>query len=303
MKVLVTGGAGFIGSHLVDTLIQDEHEVLVIDDLSTGHKEYVNKQAKLEVLDINDEKLAEIVADFLPDVIYHLAAQKNVRVSLENPVLDAKINILGGLNILNQAIKNKVKKFIFASTGGIYGDTDNLPTDESGAEQPMSPYILNKLTFEKYLAILGQDKIKWSVLRPANVYGPRQDPQGEAGVVAILLDDAIKNKTFYAYGDGHNTRDYVYVADLVHAFIKFLDKAEGVYNISTGQENSLLDLIESVKEISGNNINVEHREAIVGEVKRSCLNSAKVGTDLDWKSTYDLKQGLELTYRWFKEDK
>ncbi len=303
MKILVTGGAGFIGSHLVDTLIQDEHEVLVIDDLSTGRKEYVNKQAKLEVLDINDEKLAEIVADFLPDVIYHLAAQKNVRVSLENPVLDAKINILGGLNILNQAIKNKVKKFIFVSTGGIYGDTDNLPTDESGAEQPMSPYILNKLTFEKYLAILGQDKIKWSVLRPANVYGPRQDPQGEAGVVAILLDDAIKNKTFYAYGDGHNTRDYVYVADLVHAFIKFLDKAEGVYNISTGQENSLLDLIEVVKEVSGNNINIEHREAIVGEVKRSCLNSAKVGTDLDWKSTYDLKQGLELTYRWFKEDK
>jgi len=303
MKILVTGGAGFIGSHLVDTLIQDEHEVLVIDDLSTGRKEYVNKQAKLEVLDINDEKLAEIVADFLPDVIYHLAAQKNVRVSLENPVLDAKINILGGLNILNQAIKNKVKKFIFVSTGGIYGDTDNLPTDESGAEQPMSPYILNKLTFEKYLAILGQDKIKWSVLRPANVYGPRQDPQGEAGVVAILLDDAIKNKTFYVNGDGQQTRDYIYVADLVHAFIKFLDKAEGVYNISTGQENSLLDLIEVVKEVSGNNINIEHREAIVGEVKRSCLNSAKVGTDLDWKSTYDLKQGLELTYRWFKEDK
>lgn len=303
MKILVTGGAGFIGSHLVDTLIQDEHEVLVIDDLSTGRKEYVNKQAKLEVLDINDEKLAEIVADFLPDVIYHLAAQKNVRVSLENPVLDAKINILGSLNILDQAIKNKVKKFIFASTGGIYGDTDNLPTDESGAEQPMSPYILNKLTFEKYLAILGQDKIKWSVLRPANVYGPRQDPQGEAGVVAILLDDAIKNKTFYVNGDGQQTRDYIYVADLVHAFIKFLDKAEGVYNISTGQENSLLDLIEVVKEVSGNNINIEHREAIVGEVKRSCLNSAKVGTDLDWKSTYDLKQGLELTYRWFKEDK
>ena len=169
MKILVTGGAGFIGSHLVDTLVQDEHEVLVIDDLSTGRKDYVNKQARLEILDINDESLADVVANFSPDVVYHLAAQKNVRVSLEDPVLDAKTNILGGLNILDQAIKNKVKKFIFVSTCGIYGDTDNLPTDETGPEQPMSPYILNKLTFEKYLSILGQDKIKWAALRLSNV--------------------------------------------------------------------------------------------------------------------------------------
>jgi UDP-glucose 4-epimerase len=303
MKILVTGGAGFIGSHLVDTLVQDGHEVLIVDDLSTGKKEYVNKQAKLEVLDISDEKLLKIIDEFSPEVVYHLAAQKNVRVSIEDPVLDAKTNILGALNLLNSAIKNKVKKFIFVSTGGIYGNTNILPTDESGPEQAMSPYILNKLTFEKYLAILGQDKLKWAVTRLANVYGPRQDPKGEAGVVAILLDDAIRNKTFYVNGDGEQTRDYVYVADIVHALNQFLDEGEGVYNIGTGQEKSLLDLIKIVKEVSDSDFNIEHKKAIVGEVNRSCLESSKVSSDLNWKYSYDLEQGLELTYRWFKENK
>ena len=303
MKILVTGGAGFIGSHLVDTLIQEGHEVLIIDDLSTGKKDYANKKAKLEILDISDEKLFNIMADFKPDVVYHLAAQKNVRVSIEDPALDAKTNILGALNLLNSAIKNKVNKFIFVSTGGIYGDTDILPTDESGPEQAMSPYILNKLTFEKYLAILGKDKLKWTAARLANVYGPRQDPKGEAGVIAILLDDAIRNKTFYVNGNGEQTRDYVYVADIVHALTKFLSKGEGVYNIGTGQEKSLLDLIKKVKEVSGSDFNVEHKKAIVGEVNRSCLESSKIFNDLNWKFSYDLWQGLELTHRWFKENK
>jgi len=167
----------------------------------------------------------------------------------------------------------------------------------------MSPYILNKLTFEKYLSILGQDKIKWAALRLSNVYGPRQDPYGEAGVIAILLDNIIKNKTFYINGDGEQTRDYIYVADIVHALSSFLDKAEGIYNIGTGEEKSLLDLINNIKEISKTNLKTAHRDAIVGEVKRSCLNSGKVGIDVDWKSKYDLKQGLELTYRWFKEER
>ncbi|MFA6307573.1 MAG: NAD-dependent epimerase/dehydratase family protein [Patescibacteria group bacterium] len=303
MKILVTGGAGFIGSHLVDTLVQDGHQILVVDDLSTGSKAHVNKQAKLAILDINNQKLASLMSDFAPEVIYHLAAQKNVRVSLENPVLDAKINILGSLNILEQAIKNKVKKFIFVSTAGIYGDTEILPTDEAGPEQAMSPYILNKLTFEKYLAILAQDKIKWVSARLANVYGPRQDPKGEAGVIAILLNDAIKNNIFYAYGDGHNTRDYIYVADIVHALRDFLEQAEGIYNVGTSLETSLLDLIAIIREISGSDFPVEHSEAIAGEVKRSSLDSHKIKRDLNWQSEYDLKQGLKLTYRWFKDNK
>jgi len=303
MKILVTGGAGFIGSHLVDSLVKDGHQILVIDDLSTGSREYVNKQAKLAVLDIVDAKVANVVADFSPDVIYHLAAQKNVRVSIDNPMLDAKINILGALNILNAAIKNKVNKFIFVSTGGIYGDANNLPTDESSLEQPLSPYILNKLTFEKYLTMFGRSKIKTVSARLANVYGPRQDPKGEAGVIAILMDDVIKNKTFYINGDGQQTRDYIYVADVVHALVKFLDQAEGVYNIGTGQEESLLDLIKDISDISGTAIVAEHSEEIVGEIKRSSLDSSKIKQDLDWQSEYSLKQGLVLTYNWFKDNK
>lgn len=301
MKILVTGGAGFIGSHLVDSLIRDGHDVLVVDNLSTGKKEYVNKQAKLEVLDVVDKKLADIVASFSPQIIYHLAAQKNVRVSLENPVLDARVNILGSLNLLNQAIKNKVEKFIFVSTCGIYGDTDNLPTDELSDEKPLSPYILNKLTFEKYLYILGQNKIKWAAPRLANVYGPRQDPHGEAGVIAILLDDVVNKKTFYINGDGQQTRDYIYVADVVGALLKFIGNSEGIYNIGTGKEKSLLDLIDIISQISDGKLDFQHRQAIGGEVKRSFLNNQKAKKDLDWQAEYDLKQGLDLTYRWFKE--
>lgn len=303
MKILVTGGAGFIGSHLVDALIKDGHQVLIVDDLSTGKEEYVNQQAKLEVLDINDEKLAEVMSSFSPEVVYHLAAQKNVRISLDNPVLDARINILGALNVLQEAIKNKVKKFIFVSTCGIYGDTDILPTSETGLEQAMSPYILNKLTFEKYLSILGQDKIKWIALRLANVYGPRQDPYGEAGVVAIFLDNALRGKILYINGDGEQTRDFIYVADVVKALVKSLTPAEGIYNIGTAQEQSLLDLIALVKEISQADIKIEHRDKIIGEVKRSCLDSSKAASALNWQAEYSLGQGLELTYNWFKEKK
>lgn len=301
MKVLVTGGAGFIGSHLVDSLVKEQHQVLVVDDLSTGKKDYVNKQAKLVVLDIGDEKLKNTISNFSPDVIYHLAAQKNVRVSLENPALDAKTNILGSLKLLKLAIDNNVKKFIFVSTGGIYGDTDVLPTDEKVPAQPLSPYILNKLTFEKYLDILGKDKIKWAAPRLANVYGQRQDPYGEAGVIAVFLDNAIKNKKIYVNGDGLQTRDFIHVSDVVGALLKFLDQGEGVYNVGTGQEKSLLDLIKAISEISGQDLDVEHRNAIVGEVIRSCLNSEKLKSDLGWQAEYDLKQGLDLTYRWFKE--
>ncbi|OGY94692.1 MAG: hypothetical protein A2406_02615 [Candidatus Komeilibacteria bacterium RIFOXYC1_FULL_37_11] len=301
MKILVTGGAGFIGSHLVDTLVKDGHDVLVIDDLSTGKKEYVNKKAKLEVLDISSPSLSKVVADFSPVVVYHLAAQKNVRTSLENPMLDAKINILGSLNLLTQAIKNKVDKFIFVSTGGIYGDTDILPTTEVGEEKPMSPYILNKLTFEKYLAILSQGKMKWAVLRLANVYGQRQDPYGEAGVISIFLDNVIKNKKLYINGDGQQTRDYVYIADVISALTKFLSSAEGLYNVGTGREISLLDLLAAIKKISGREPEIQYRPAILGEVIRSCLDFSKVKHDLSWQPQYDLKQGLELTYRWFKE--
>ncbi|MCD4760358.1 NAD-dependent epimerase/dehydratase family protein [bacterium] len=303
VKILVTGGAGFIGSHLVDSLVKEGHQVLVVDDLSTGREEYINRQARFVQFDIRDQKLGNVLADFMPDIVYHLAAQKNVRISLENPILDAEINILGALNVLNQSIENKVKKFIFVSTCGIYGDTDQLPTTEEGPEQALSPYILNKLTFEKYLSILGQDKIKWTAIRLSNVYGPRQDPYGEAGVVAIFLDNAIKDKILYINGDGQQTRDFIYVADAVNALVGSMEKLEGIYNVGTGTETSILDLIETIKVVSAKKLKVENKPAIVGEVQRSCLNAGKAVSALQWQTQYDLKQGIELTYRWFKENK
>lgn len=303
MKVLVTGGAGFIGSHLVDSLLLAGHEVLVVDDFSTGKREYINKQASFLDKDIRDDDLKSIFEDFSPDLVYHLAAQKNVRTSLENPVLDADINIKGALNVLMAAIDSQVEKFVFVSTCGIYGNTENLPTDEQGSEDALSPYILNKLSFEKYLKILAQDKIKWAALRLSNVYGPRQDPYGEAGVIAIFLDNALRDKVSYINGDGLQTRDFIYVADVVSALLKIIDKGEGIYNVGTGRESTLLDILDNIKNISNKEVKTEHKDAIAGEVKRSCLDSSKIKNELAWQSDYDLKQGLELTYRWFKEEK
>ncbi len=303
MKIIVTGGAGFIGSHLVDALVNLGHQILVIDDLSTGKKEYVNSRAKFKHLDIRDESLANIISDFSPDLVYHLAAQKNVRTSLSDPRLDASINVLGALNLLKAALSAKVKKFIFVSTGGIYGDSKVLPTPESAPEQAMSPYILNKLTFEKYLSILSEDKLAWTALRLANIYGSRQDPQGEAGVVAIFLDQALKGEVLNVNGDGRQTRDYLYVDDAVQALVKALEADNGVYNVGTGIETSLLDLIDKIKRISGRDLKIKHREAVWGEVKRSSLDASLARIKLAWQPHYDLATGLSLTYKWFRDKK
>lgn len=301
MKVLVTGGAGFIGSHLVDQLVADGHDVLVVDDLSAGKKEYINRRASFEKVDIRKENLFKIFAEFSPSVVYHLAAQKNVRTSLENPKLDADINIMGALNVLQSAIKNKVDKFIFVSSCGVYGDTKQIPTNEKVDVDPPSPYLLNKLTFEKYLSILANNKMKWLAVRLANVYGPRQDPYGEAGVVSIFIDNAMNNRQLLVNGDGMQTRDFIHVKDVTDALVKSIDKLEGVYNIGTGKESSLLDLIEGIRLAVHKDIEVVHKDAIVGEVRRSCLDASRLRVDLAWQPKWSLNKGLEMTYRWFKE--
>ncbi len=301
MKIIVTGGAGFIGSNLVDALVNANHQVLILDDLSTGLKTNLNSQAKFIQLDIADDKVSDIFLDFKADIVYHLAAQKNVRTSLLNPKKDAETNILGSLNILSAAIQSEVKNFVFISTGGaIYGDTEIIPTPEDHLEQPLSPYGLAKLTFEKYLKLLSGDKMNWQILRLANVYGPRQDPQGEAGVIAIFLDNIVKNLPLKINGDGLQTRDYVYVKDVVSAAMSVLDKkTNGLYNIATAKEISLLDLVADLKILSAKEIIVEHQPAIIGEIQRSCLTSLKAKEDLSWTAKYDLKTGLKETWDWF----
>lgn len=300
-KIIVTGGAGFIGSHLVDKLVALGHQVLVIDDLSFGCKEYIHPQVAFSQIDVREEGLLiDTIKKFQPEYIYHLAAQKNVRTSLEKPAYDAQINILGSLNVLEAAIASHAKKIIFLSSCGIYGQAKVLPTSEEAVAQALSPYILSKLTFEKYLEIVAQGHLDCLALRLSNVYGPRQDPHGEAGVIAIFMDNLLKGQTLYVNGDGQQSRDYIYIADIVDILVKALEQGRGVYNVGTGQKTTLLELIKILEKIVSRPATVEHRPAIRGEVRHSLLDATKASSVFDWHPRYDLPSGLKLTYDWFK---
>lgn len=301
MKIIVTGGAGFIGSHLVDKLIEKDHQVLILDDLSTGKKENINEKAEFIEIDINDKKVSNIIKEYKPEAIYHLVAQKSVGASFDDPRFDAKLNIIGALNIVQEAIKNEVKKFIFISSAAAYGDVKEIPTPENVEMIPLSPYGLTKLTLEKYLYILAEDKLEYTIFRPSNVYGPRQDPQGEAGVIAIFINNIINNIIININGDGEQTRDYIYVKDVVNGLVKALDNKGGIYNICTNKETSVNDLVNSLKEISKKEVEVNYKEGVKGEVRRSCLSFDKIKKEFNFEIEHDIKEGLELTYNYFKE--
>ncbi len=302
MKIFVTGGAGFIGSNLVDALIELGHQVCIIDNLSTGQKENINQQAKFFELDIQDKKLAEIFESEKPEVVFHLAAQIDVRKSVAEPVEDAKANILGSLNLLENCKKFKIKKIIFSSTGGaIYGDSDIVPTPESAPQLPISPYGIGKLSVEKYLyyyhIVHGLD---YTVLRYANVYGPRQNSHGEAGVVAIFCDKLLKNQPPIINGDGKQTRDYVYVADVVSANLAALNSLPGqTYNVGTGIESDVNKVAALIKEGIGSDLDFSYGPAKPGEQKRSCLNYDKIKKELGWLPKTSLAHGIAATTQWF----
>ncbi|MDI3496249.1 MAG: UDP-glucose 4-epimerase [Patescibacteria group bacterium] len=300
-KILVTGGAGFIGSNLVDALILENYEVTVIDNLSSGKREYLNPRAKFWQLDIVSEEIDTIFRTERFDFVYHLAAQIDVRTSVTNPSFDNKINVLGGLNILEKAKKYGVKKVIFASTGGaIYGETEEIPTTEYAPTYPLSPYGINKLAFEKYLYYYYQTyNLNYTILRFANVYGPRQFKGGEAGVIAIFVDNAIKGKTSIMYGDGKQTRDFVFVTDVVSALIKAKEiDCRGEINISLGREVSLLEVKAKIEEVLGEKILIQVEPAKLGEQKRSCLSRERAKAVLDWEPKFDLDQGIKETINW-----
>jgi UDP-glucose 4-epimerase len=305
LKVLVTGGAGFIGSNVVDGLIEEGYEVIVVDDLSNGREENISDKAVFYKVDIRDKKLEDVIKSEKPDIVIHNAAQLSVRVSVEDPLLDADINIIGGLNLIDICQKNKVRKIIFASSGGtVYGDQSQFPADESHPTNPISPYGVAKLSTENYLYYFSKiHGLDYIALRYANVYGPRQDPHGEAGVVAIFSKKILAGEAPLINGDGLQTRDYTYIGDVVKVnIVAIKSDFTGPVNIGTGAETDVVTLFNVLKDASGKDIEELHGPAKTGEQKRSVLDNSLAGKVLGWKPEFSIEEGLKLTYKWFKEN-
>jgi UDP-glucose 4-epimerase len=304
LNILVTGGAGFIASHVTDAYIAQGHNVVIVDDLSGGVLENINSKARFYQLDIQSEKLEEVFQREKIDIVNHHAAQMDVRKSVADPKFDASINVVGGLNIFENARKYGVKKIIFASTGGaIYGEQDYFPADEEHPTRPLSPYGVTKLCTEKYLvyykSVYGLDYV---VLRYANVYGPRQNPHGEAGVVAIFCSKMLKGDQPIINGDGKQTRDYIFVGDVVKANLLALNyKGSNVYNIGTGIESDVNKLFLELRNHLKPTCPEHHAPAKAGEQQRSVISSRKIERELGWHPTMQLSEGLQLTAEYFKK--
>lgn len=303
MKCLVTGGAGFIASHVVDKLIEKSNKVAVIDNLSTGKKANLNPKAIFYKKDIQSPDISKIFEKEKPDIVFHYAAQIDVRKSVEDPIESAKTNILGSLNILENCRKFGAKKIVFASTGGaIYGEANSIPTPESHLAQPISPYGIEKLTIEHYLNFYNKEYgLDYLVLRFANVYGPRQNSKGEAGVVAIFCDELLSNRKVTINGPGNQTRDFIFVEDVVAANILGIDRG-GVFNIGTGIETDINTIFLELKRIFNSGINAAHGPEKRGEQERSCLDCKKAKKMLNWQSKVSIEDGLKRTVKWYENN-
>lgn len=307
MKILVTGGAGFIGSQITDALIQKQHKVLVIDNLSSGFEKNINPKAKFTKVDItNHKKIQEIIKKEKPEAIFHLAAQMDVRKSVADPMFDAKTNILASINLIKTAHENKVKKIIFSSTGGaIYGETKNRPTPETEAEWPLSPYGIAKLSVDKFLNYFHEvHGLNFTSLRYANVFGPRQNPHGEAGVVAIFMNKMLKDEQPTINGNGKQTRDYTFVGDVVAANLAALKNFQktGVYNVGTGKETNVNQLFREINRHFENKFKEAHGPAKIGEQKTSSLNHSRIKKDFGWTPKIKLAEGIKKTFEWFQKN-
>ncbi len=302
--VCITGGAGFIGSHLADAFLSRGDRVLILDDLSGGKRENVPVGAELHVHDIRSPEASTLVRDGGIDLLVHHAAQMDVRRSVENPAFDAEVNILGGLNLLEAARRGGVRQVLFASTGGaIYGEQDFFPADEQHPARPVSPYGVSKLSFERYLfyfhVAYGLDV---TCLRYANVYGERQNPHGEAGVVAIFLNRLLAGGAPRINGEGLQTRDYVHVSDVVRANLLASGRPGfHVYNVGTGVETSVVTLYQELARAVGSGLEAEHGPAKPGEQQRSVVDAGLIRSELGWPEPLALRQGLERTAAWFRE--
>jgi UDP-glucose 4-epimerase len=302
VKVLVTGGAGFIGSHVVDALVERGDRVLVLDDLSTGARDYVNEAAEFGELDIRTPEAAAAVRQWRPDVVCHHAAQMSVSRSVREPLFDASVNLVGGLNLL-EAARVAGARFLFASTGGaLYGDADVLPTAETYPARPVSPYGVAKLSFEHYLHCYRiQHGLPYVALRYANVYGPRQNPHGEAGVVAIFCLKLLADQQPIINGDGKQTRDLVHVADVVRANLLALDSdVSGHFNVGTGRQVDVNQVFHMLAERIGVSPPEVHGPPRPGDQRTSALDCRLIADELGWRPHITLEDGLEDTAAWFR---
>jgi UDP-glucose 4-epimerase len=306
MRILVTGGAGFIGSHMVDALVaQGAHQVSVVDDLSAGKREQVNPAARFYHADIrNDGEVGMIVDREKPEVMVHLAAQMDVRRSVAEPSFDAEVNIVGFLKLIECARQKGLRRVVFSSTGGaIYGEQETFPCDENHPQRPVSPYGVAKLATEAYLFFYKvQYGIDYAAMRYANVYGPRQDPHGEAGVVAIFCGRILEGKACTIYGDGEQTRDYVYVGDVVRANVAAVNaKVSGAINVGTGVETSVNQLYHTLAAAAGAKMAPTYAPGRPGEQRRSVILPARAAKELGWRPEVALDDGLKRTFDFFRK--
>lgn len=308
MNALVTGGAGFIGSTLVDRLLDEGHRVVVVDNLVSGRLRNLERaraehgdQLVVHELDIRDHRAVELVAEVGAEVVFHLAAQMDVRVSVNQPVFDAEVNVIGALNVLEGARSGGARKVVFASSGGtIYGESDQLPLTEDAPQRPLSPYGITKKVFGDYLYAYSRlHDLDYVALALANIFGPRQDPHGEAGVVAIFSQRLLAGERCRIFGDGAATRDYVYVDDTVDAFVRAARAGSGLYNIGTGVETSTADLYRALADAAGVDAEPEYVPARPGELQRSVLDASKARAELGWAPTVDVATGAKRVLEYF----
>ena len=307
MRIIVTGGAGFIGSHLTDALIKEGHQVMILDNFSSGNKKYLNPKAFVKKADIcSDKSIKSIFASFKPQAVFHLAALIDVRISMKSPKKDYDVNVGGSMNILEACREYRVGNIIFSSSGGaVYGDATKLPTSESCPPDPLSPYGTSKFVFEEYLKLYHKMfNIKTIILRYPNIYGPRQGSVGEGGVIAVFCKNILSGKDLKIFGSGKQTRDFVFVGDIVKANIKALKSKLnfGVFNISSARETSVNQITEKLLKLSKAKIKIKHINANKGEVMRSRLSNALAKKDLKWSPGISLEKGLAFTWEWFEDN-